>query len=554
MPYKRVCIGLSLLLLLFLGCQTVQAPREKDQQANAYIEQAQAYESQGNLVEALEKYKLAQTVDPAQPQVNDSISRLEAQLEKLAETHYQAGLRFRDKGKWTLAKREFLKALRYSPEHEGAAAMLQGRTPSDDGKYIIHTIGPGESLSKLAMKYYGDYRKYHHIANFNNMTDAKQVKIGQKIMIPVIEGVSFADLNRISSGRAPQATGIEGEYVVHQIAPGESLSKVARLYYGDYKLFNVIAKFNGITDPTGIRVGQKIKVPRREGMTAYQQRSTATGDEEPSYIPEPEETKPVVTQPEPTAPPEDEIPPETVKPSDQVAEYRETGIALFNENAFDDAIVELKKVLNATPDDPAAISYISRAYMETGRQHLDAGRLNKAKSALTAALGYDANCKTCQDLLEQCRTAEADTLKAEGESFYENNQFDSAITTFNRALALDPENSEIRQLLFQSHFQKALILYNNQDYLAAKTDFEKAAVINPDCEECRQYIGNSVEAYKEFHYNEGIVFFGKQELREAIGAWEKVVAVDPDYKDASQNLKKAQLLNKRLELIKKGSE
>ena len=54
MKHKHACVGLGLLLLLFWGCQTAQAPREKDKQANAYIEQAQAYEGQGNLVEALE--------------------------------------------------------------------------------------------------------------------------------------------------------------------------------------------------------------------------------------------------------------------------------------------------------------------------------------------------------------------------------------------------------------------------------------------------------------------------------------------------------------------
>ena len=231
MKSKHVCVGLGLLLMLLWGCQTAQAPREKDKQANAYIEQAQAYEIQGNLVEALEQFKLAQTIDPNDAFVNENIQRLENQLNELADAHYQAGLRLRDKGKWDLAKKEFLKALRYNPEHEKSAAMLQQRQSKETRKYITHQIAPGESISKLALKYYGDYKKYHHIANFNNMSDATQVRVGQRILIPVINGVSIDDLIRISSGTTAtpaQKPTISGEYTLHQIQPGESLSQIAK--------------------------------------------------------------------------------------------------------------------------------------------------------------------------------------------------------------------------------------------------------------------------------------------------------------------------------------
>ena len=542
MKHKHVCVGLGLLLIIFWGCQTPQTPREKDKQANAYIEQAQAYEGQGNLVEALEQYKLAQTIDPNEPVITDSINRLEKQLDDLAETHYQAGLRFRDKGKWQLAKKEFLKALRYRPEHKKAATMLQQRQPEEARKYITHEIAPGESVSKLALKYYGDYKKYHHIANFNNMTDATRVRVGQRIMVPVIGGVTIEDLIRISTGTTAQPATMKGEYTVHQIQPGESLSKVAQLYYGDYKLFHVIAKYNDIADPTSIKVGQKVKVPRLESVPSPITAAVEPAPETP-YTPEAVEPEPVAELPEPDA----------SEPVDQVADYRETGIALFNEKKYDEAIVELQKVLSAAPDDADAIGYISRSYVGLGRGHLEARRLNEAKTAFITALDYDDNCRNCQDLLAQCRTIEADSLKKEGETLFQNNQFDKAISTLERSVALNPDDAAATNLLFQTHFQNALILYNERDYLAAKTGFGKAAVIKPDCSECMQYIEKSMEEYKEFHYNEGIIFFGQEELKKAISSWEKVAAVDPDYKDVQQNLKKATLLNDRLERIKKSA-
>ena len=553
MKHKHACIGLGLLLLLFWGCQTAQAPREKDNQANTYIEQAQAYESQGNLVEALEQFKLAQTIAPDEPVVTEGVQRLETELAKLAETHYRAGLRFRDKGKWDLAKKEFLKALRYRPDHEKAAAMLQQRQPKESRKYITHQITPGESVSKLALKYYGDYKKYHHIANFNNMTDATRVRVGQKLLIPVIAGVSIDDLIRISSGTttvAAQPTEISGEFTWHKIQPGESLSKIAKKYYGDYKLFRVIADYNGIADPTSVKVGQRVKVPRLEGTAAPVTADAAPEPEETPYTPEALEPEASAEAPEQPA---EEYQPEVEEPVNQVSEYRETGVSLFNENRYDEAIVEFQKVLSADPGDAASKSYISRAYVELGKAHLAAGEVDAAKTALTTALDYDANCSQCQELLAQSKSAESDTLRREAENLLRNNQHDQAIATLKRALAMNPNDAAAKDLLFQTHYQKALILYDKQDYLEAKEGFEEAAAIKPDCPDCKRYIESSLEEYKELHYNAGIVHFGQEELKKAIASWEKVVAVDPDYKDVQQNLKKAQLLNERLERIKGSS-
>ena len=554
MKHKHACVGLGLLLIILWGCQTVpQAPREKNKQANAYIEQAQAFESQGNLVEALEQYKLAQTIDPNEPVISDSIDRLEKQLEDLAETHYQAGLRFRDKGKWDLAKKEFLKALRYRPEHAKAAAMLQQREPEEARKYITHEITPGESVSKLALKYYGDYKKYHHIANFNNMTDATQVRVGQRIMVPVIDGVTIEDLIRISTGTTTtaQPPAVKGEYTLHQIQPGESLSQIAQQYYGDYQLFHVIADYNGITDPTSVKVGQTVKVPKLEKAASPMTTAGKPASKVP-YSPEAVEPKSVAkapTLPAPTETPQ----PDTTEPGDQVVEYREAGIALFNEKKYDEAIVELQKVLNAAPDDAAALSTISRAYVEVGRNHLQEHRIHEAKTAFATALDFDDNCRDCRELLAQCRKIETDTLRAEGETFFKNNQFDKAIPILERAIALNPDDEKATNLLFQTHFQKALILYNQKEYLAAATGFKNAAALQRDCSECKRYIESSMAEYKEFHYNEGIVFFGQEDLKKAITSWEKVSSVDPGYKDVQQNLKKANLLNDQLERIKKST-
>ncbi|WP_319525595.1 tetratricopeptide repeat protein [uncultured Desulfosarcina sp.] len=543
MKHKYLSVGLGVILLILSGCQTSQAPREMDKQANAYIEQAQAYEGQGHLLEALEQFKLAQTIAPEEPVVTEGIQRLEKQLGDLAEKHYQAGLRYRDKGQWESAKKEFLKALYYRPDHEKAAAMLQQRQPEEGTKYITHQIKAGESISKLALKYYGDYKKYHHIANFNKLTDVTRVRVGQEIRIPVINGVSLEDLIRISnkSDAASQAAPeISGEYVLHEIQPGESLSIIAKKYYGDYKLYRMIADYNGIDDPTSVKVGQKVKVPRLEAAEAPQA---------PVAEPEPAEPEQPQMAPETAG----EYQPEAEEPVDQVAGYRETGVSLFEDKQYEDAIVEFQKVLSADPNDSAAKAYISRSYLELGKDHLAAGRIDDAKSALTTALDYDGNCSECTELLARSQSTESGSLLEKGEELLRSNQYDQAIETLKQALALNPDDDAATDLLFQTYYQKATILYDKQDYLAAREAFQEAVAIKPDCSDCAGYIESSLEEYKELNYNQGIVYFGQEELNQAIESWEKVVAVDPDYKDVQQNLKKAKLLNERLERIKSSS-
>ena len=47
----------------------------------------------------------------------------------------------------------------------------------------------------------------------------------------------------------------------YTVQPGDSLSKVSKLFYGDPNKYNAIAQANGIANPNLIRAGQQINVP-----------------------------------------------------------------------------------------------------------------------------------------------------------------------------------------------------------------------------------------------------------------------------------------------------
>ena len=90
-------------------------------------------------------------MNPLSQGAAENVNRLKTALRKLAEEHYQAGLDYPAKGRYRAARREFLLTLALWPEHEEAVRRLSTGKRIQAKRYIVHTIGPGDSLSKLAM-------------------------------------------------------------------------------------------------------------------------------------------------------------------------------------------------------------------------------------------------------------------------------------------------------------------------------------------------------------------------------------------------------------------
>ena len=97
MKTKAGIIGVLFVFALVAGC--AEAPtRPPAELPDTYITKAQELEAQGDLVKALEQYKVALTVDPENQMAKEKVGQLESKLGELAEKHYQDGVAFRRKG------------------------------------------------------------------------------------------------------------------------------------------------------------------------------------------------------------------------------------------------------------------------------------------------------------------------------------------------------------------------------------------------------------------------------------------------------------------------
>jgi cell envelope opacity-associated protein A len=63
----------------------------------------------------------------------------------------------------------------------GGQAQSASASAGTGNKY---TVQPGDSLSKISQKFYGDANKYMRIAKANHIDDPDKIKAGQELLIP----------------------------------------------------------------------------------------------------------------------------------------------------------------------------------------------------------------------------------------------------------------------------------------------------------------------------------------------------------------------------------
>ncbi|MGD9157850.1 MAG: LysM domain-containing protein, partial [Desulfobacteraceae bacterium] len=191
--YKILII---ILLMLFNGC--AQAPLRigdeylpDENLPDKYLQQGKQSEANDDQVSALRFYKLAMTVEPSNQEAVNGCKRMEKALHDSAEKHYRTGLKLNNEGQYAQARQHFLMALYLQPNHPEAAKKLTARKRIVIKGYVLYTIKSGESLARIARRYYGDESKFSIIAQYNNLTDATRIHADQEIKVPEIEGLEF---------------------------------------------------------------------------------------------------------------------------------------------------------------------------------------------------------------------------------------------------------------------------------------------------------------------------------------------------------------------------
>ncbi len=125
------------------------------------------------------------------------------------------------------------------------------------GYYVVKR---GDYLWKIAVEYYNDGYKWVEIAKVNNLKNPDLLFAGQKLIMPTITPAPSPAFEQDLKSDLSQ----DGEQeVVYEVKKGDMLWFLTQKFYGDPYLYVKVAKYNKISDPNIIEVGQKIKFPTK---------------------------------------------------------------------------------------------------------------------------------------------------------------------------------------------------------------------------------------------------------------------------------------------------
>jgi S-formylglutathione hydrolase FrmB len=97
-----------------------------------------------------------------------------------------------------------------------------------------HTVVAGDTLSGLALRFYGDAELYRLIAAASGIADPADIDVGQRLIIP--------------------------EITRYRVAAGDTLSALALRFYGDASFYPLIAAVNAVANPNVLDVGRVLVV------------------------------------------------------------------------------------------------------------------------------------------------------------------------------------------------------------------------------------------------------------------------------------------------------
>ena len=155
------------------------------------------------------------------------------------------------------------------PAETPAAVVGETPVPAPEGTRVVppefrdYVIRPGDTLESIARGLWGDSSLWPAIARSNPLKDPRRLAVGETIRVPLdpenIQGRVVG-----GGGTAPASSSTaEPGWVEYTVQPGDSLTRIARSYYGSVRFADAIFEANRetLSSPDALRVGQVLRLP-----------------------------------------------------------------------------------------------------------------------------------------------------------------------------------------------------------------------------------------------------------------------------------------------------
>jgi LysM repeat protein len=157
-----------------------------------------------------------------------------------------------------------------APTGGAATAPAPAPTHAPTGGALTYTVRPGDSLWAIADRLLGDGGRYREIAALNGLRDPRSLRTGQVLRLPGAARASAPAAPAPAApaapapagGARPPAAAAPSKPTTWTVKAGDTLWDIAAEVLGDGARFREIARLNAIANPSALRVGQRLRLPR----------------------------------------------------------------------------------------------------------------------------------------------------------------------------------------------------------------------------------------------------------------------------------------------------
>ena len=153
--------------------------------ADRYRLRAGENEEAGDLPNALKAWEIVKSFLPDDEEADKRITRLKEEIPAAADLHFRNGVEFFLNHSYSLAQKEFLLALYLNPDHGEAAHYLREKMAGDD--ILTYEVRRGDTIKKVARKFYKDPQKDFLIAYFNGLKVDDPLEPPLILRMPIVD-------------------------------------------------------------------------------------------------------------------------------------------------------------------------------------------------------------------------------------------------------------------------------------------------------------------------------------------------------------------------------
>ena len=382
-------LAAAMASFLILGCEMGQVKPTTRTAAVApeyarHVQMARQAEQAGDVKQALEQWEIAKTLEPDSKEAQTSVARLNGVVKQKADEAYRAGMDAWNKGIAGAAEHNFLIALRLDPDRKDVLAKLS-ETPQRPEGILVHRVAPGETLSIIAQKYYGNLQDYAALARYNRIDDPAKVKVGQEILIPGVKPAAAVPVKSAAETSQPQAqTAMAIQPQTEAPAPAQPQ-----------------------TEAEALASKPQVDLEKQAGSEAVAA-SPAESDEQL-----------------------------------QIESYYVAALNLHQQKDYESASFELQKVINADPEYKDARNLYKDSEYLLGKERLAGGNLNGAYQCFKNVADLDPNYKDVSKRLDVTLVQLKDFHYRKGIKLYKQEKLEEALKEWKIVYELDPNYKKV---------------------------------------------------------------------------------------------------------------